>query len=189
MEKQAYALVKALKAFRIYVLHSKVIAYVPSASVKDILIQPDMDGKRGKWIAKILEFDLEIKPTNLIKGRGLAKLLAESNCKALGISCINACSKTPQAESSNKNSQGALSLETCTWYKDILYFLQELKPPDRKGKSKARALKLKAVRYCLIDQALYWKDPLGVFLRCLDPQEAQKVIFDFHNGLCEGHHF
>jgi hypothetical protein len=38
MEKQAYALVKALKAFRIYVSHSKFIAYVPSASVKDIHI-------------------------------------------------------------------------------------------------------------------------------------------------------
>jgi ribonuclease HI len=37
MEKQAYSLVKALKAFRVYVLHSKIIAYVPSASVKDIL--------------------------------------------------------------------------------------------------------------------------------------------------------
>jgi predicted MarR family transcription regulator len=58
MEKQAYALVKALKAFRVYVLHSKVTAYVPSASVKDILIQPVIDGRRGKWIAKILEFDL-----------------------------------------------------------------------------------------------------------------------------------
>jgi hypothetical protein len=85
--------VKALKAFRVYVLHSKVTAYVPSASVKDILIQPDIDGRRGKWIAKILEFDLEIKPTKLIKGQGLAKLLAESNCKALGISFINACSE------------------------------------------------------------------------------------------------
>jgi hypothetical protein len=78
--------VKALKAFRVYVLHSKVTAYVPSASVKDILVQPDIDGRRGKWIAKILEFDLEIKPTKLVKGQGLAKLLAESNCKALGIS-------------------------------------------------------------------------------------------------------
>ena len=38
MEKQAYALVKDLKDFRVYVLHSKVIAYVPSAVVKDILI-------------------------------------------------------------------------------------------------------------------------------------------------------
>jgi hypothetical protein len=76
MEKQAYALVKSLKAFRVYVLHSKVIAYVPSASMKDILIQPIIDGRRGKWLAKILEFDLEIKPTKLVKGQGLAKMLA-----------------------------------------------------------------------------------------------------------------
>jgi hypothetical protein len=184
MEKQAYALVKALKDFRVYVLHSRITAYVPSASVKDILIQPDIDGRRGKWIAKILEFDMEIKPTKLIKGQGLAKLLAESNCKALGINFIK-----EQAKSSSKNSQGALSLTACPWYQDILYFLQELRPPDGMEKSKARALKLKAVRYCLIDQALYWKDPLGVFLRCLDPQEAQQVMFDFHSGLCGGHHF
>jgi hypothetical protein len=55
MEKQDYALVKSLKAFRIYILHSKIIAYVPSASVKKTLIQPDIDGKRSKWITKILE--------------------------------------------------------------------------------------------------------------------------------------
>jgi hypothetical protein len=92
MEKKAYALVKALKAFRFYVLHSRVTAYVPSTSMKDILIQPNIDGRRHKWITKILEFDLEIKPTKLVKGQGLAKLLAESNCKALGVSFINACS-------------------------------------------------------------------------------------------------
>jgi hypothetical protein len=76
MEKQAYALVKALKDFIVYVLHSRVTTYVPSASVKDILVQPNIDGRRGKWIAKILEFNLEIKPTKLVKGQGLAKLLA-----------------------------------------------------------------------------------------------------------------
>jgi hypothetical protein len=38
MEKKSYALVKALKDFRIYVLHSKFIAYVPSPAVKEILI-------------------------------------------------------------------------------------------------------------------------------------------------------
>ena len=38
MEKQAYAMVKALKAFRTYVLHSKIIAYVPTTTVKDILV-------------------------------------------------------------------------------------------------------------------------------------------------------
>ena len=68
MEKQAYALIKALKDFRIYILHSHVVAYVPSSVVKTILTQPDPKGRRPKWIAVLLEYDIEIKPTKLIKG-------------------------------------------------------------------------------------------------------------------------
>jgi hypothetical protein len=68
MEKHAYALVKALKSFRIYVLHYEIIAYVPSSVVKEILVQPDSEGKRGRWITKILEYNMVIKPTKLIKG-------------------------------------------------------------------------------------------------------------------------
>ena len=67
------------------VLHSKVIAYVPNVSIKDVLTQPDSEGKGGKLIAKIMEYDVEIKPTNLVKGQGLAKLLAYSNCQSLGL--------------------------------------------------------------------------------------------------------
>ena len=78
-------MVKALKFFRIYVLHSKVIAYVPNAAIKDVLTQPNNEGKRGKWIAKIMEYDVDIRPTKLVKGQGLAKLLAESNCQYLGL--------------------------------------------------------------------------------------------------------
>jgi hypothetical protein len=188
MEKKAYA-VKALKAFRVYVLHSRVIAYVPLASVKEILIQPDIDGRRSKWIAKILEFDLEIKPTKLVKGQGLARLLVESNCKSLGVNFINACSGNQQAELSDKDLQVSPPLAKCTWYKDIILFLQKLRPPNGMDKSKVRASKLKSIKYCLVDQVLYWKDPLGVLLRCLDPQEAQKITFDFHDSLCGGHHF
>jgi len=114
MEKKAYALVKSLKAFTVYVLHSRVTAYVPSAFVKDILIHPNIDGRRGKWIAKILDFDLEIKPTKLVKGKGLSNLLVESNCKSLGVSFIGACSGNHQAESPNKISRGGLSLAECT---------------------------------------------------------------------------
>ena len=91
MEKQAYTMVKALKAFKTYVLHSKVIAYVPTSSVKDILVQSDTDGKRGRWLAKIEEFDLEIRPTRLVKGQGLAQLLAESNFRALKINGLQGC--------------------------------------------------------------------------------------------------
>jgi hypothetical protein len=69
-------LVKTLKEFRIYILHSHTVAYVPSSSVKDILTQLDPEGKVGKWIAVLLEYDINIKPTKLIKGKGLAKLMA-----------------------------------------------------------------------------------------------------------------
>ena len=36
-----------------------------------------------------MEFDLEIIPTKLIKGQGLARLLAESNCKVLDVNLIS----------------------------------------------------------------------------------------------------
>ena len=38
----------------------------------------------------ILEYDLEIKPTKLIKGQGLARLMDESNFQALDINMFNA---------------------------------------------------------------------------------------------------
>jgi hypothetical protein len=62
-----YVLVKALKEFRTYILHSHVIACMPSSSVKDILTQPDPEGRRGKWKATMLEYNLEIKPTKMVK--------------------------------------------------------------------------------------------------------------------------
>jgi len=57
IEKQAYALIKSLNTFKIYILHAKFLSYVPSAVVKDVLTQPDIDGKRAKWISKVIEFD------------------------------------------------------------------------------------------------------------------------------------
>ena len=90
MEKQAFALLKAIKDFRVYILHSHTIAYVPNAVVKDILTQDNTDGRRGKWIVVILEYDIEIKPTKLIKGQGLEKLMVESNFHALDINFVDA---------------------------------------------------------------------------------------------------
>eukprot|EP00253_Pinus_taeda_P020814 PITA_20814 len=89
MERQAYALVKAIKDFRIYILYSHVIAYVPNSVVKDILTQEGLEGKRGKWIASILEYHIEIKPTKLIKGQGLAKIMSETNFQALDINQLD----------------------------------------------------------------------------------------------------
>ena len=50
---------------------------MPNNVVKTIITQPDPEGKREKWIAVLLEYDLEIKPTKLVKGQGLANLMTD----------------------------------------------------------------------------------------------------------------
>ena len=69
--------------------YSKIIGYVPHAANKDIMPQQDFLGIRGKWVPKIQEYDLEIKPTKIIEGQVLAKMLTQGNKKSLGIICQN----------------------------------------------------------------------------------------------------
>jgi hypothetical protein len=191
LEKQAYALIKSLKAFRIYILQAKVIAYVPSSSIKDVLIQPDIDGKRSKWIAKLIEFDVEIKPTKLVKGQGLAKLLAEENCKLLEINFvgINAEDIQISEDRGSDNLQVSPHLVDCEWYSHIIYFLQNLSVPSDLTKTQGRALKLKAINFCINDNLLFWKNPTGILLRCINQEESAKIMTEFHNSECGGHHY
>jgi hypothetical protein len=184
-------MVKALKAFRTYMLHSKIIAYVPTSSVKDILVQPDSDGRRGRWLAKIQEFDLEVKPTKLVKGQGLAKILAESNLRALGINHLQAYGELPDIEEfddQTPTTQIQEKFSSLAWYGDIVSYLLTLQCPSDMTPSKARTLKLHTVKYCIIDNQLYWKDPQGFLLRCLIESETENVINEFHDGVCGGHH-
>ena len=87
-----------MKTFRIYILHAKVLAYVPSATVKDVLTHPDIDGRRAKWTTKIIEFDIEVNPTKLVKGQGLAKLMSKENCDLFGMSFTCVTSANFQTE-------------------------------------------------------------------------------------------
>ena len=75
-----------------------MVAYVPSASVKDVLTQPDVDGRRAKWIAKLIKFNIEVKPTKIVKGQDLAKLMAEENCSLLDINCMSLSSDGEHTE-------------------------------------------------------------------------------------------
>jgi len=161
IEKQEYALIKSLKAFRVYILHSKIIAYVPSAPIKDALTQPDVDGRRAKWIAKMIEFNIELKPTKLIKGQGLAKFLAKENCRSLDIDFLCTIVESGQtveeeeaAEPETKQSV-AENLASCDWYSAIINFLLKLEIPPGSSTIQARTIKLRAAKYCINENLLY----------------------------------
>lgn len=180
MEKQAYALVKSIKDFRVYILYSHVIAYVPNTIVKDILTQEGIEGKRGKWIANILEYDMEIKPTKLIKGQGLAKLMTETRFQALDINELD-------NEQEMATPQIHQALLQSPWYADIIYVLLNLQAPLGLSRTKKRFLKMKASKFCILDDALIWKNHDGILLNCLTEDETNKVPKEFHAGDCGGH--
>ena len=62
------------------------------------------------------------------------------------------------------------------WYSDIVYVLRNLQVPEGLSKSRARSIKLKAAKFCILNQYLYWKDPRGVLLNCLLENEAQHTV-------------
>jgi hypothetical protein len=178
MEKQAFALVKSIKDFRVYILHSHTIAYVPNEVVKDILTQDNPDGRRGKWIVVILEYGIEIKPTKLIKGQGLAKLMAESNFHALDIKFLAAVDE--QGEMVTPSMREVFL--NYPWYTDLIFILKNLQAPPGLTKTKSRFLKLKALKFCILEGNLYWKYPGGILLNCLLKDKADNVLQEFHAG-------
>jgi hypothetical protein len=52
---------------------------------------------------------------------------------------------------------------------------------------RAKSLKLKAIKFYILNQNLYWRDPVGILLKCLDENDAKKFTTDMHKGVCGGH--
>ena len=102
-------------------------------------------------MSKVQEFDLVIRPTKLVHGQGLCKLMTEEkretypNCLFVGL----------------KDE----------WLSDIAYFLTYGKCLDHlKGKDR-RSLQLRVAKFVIIDDVLYNKGLYGMFLRCVDTDQ------------------
>jgi hypothetical protein len=74
------------------------------------------------------------------------------------------------------------------WYKDVIFYLQNLSFQPSWDKAKERSIKLKAVKYCILGENLFWKDPGGILLNFLTEEETEDIINEFHKGVCGGHH-
>jgi hypothetical protein len=67
--------------------------------------------------------------------------------------------------------------------------LRNLQAPPELSKTKARFLKMKSTKFCMVNQSLYWKDLGGIFLSCSLEEDAKRTIREFHKGDCGGHHY
>ncbi|GJT95375.1 reverse transcriptase domain-containing protein [Tanacetum coccineum] len=75
--------------------------------------------------------------------------------------------------------------EGYTWMTPVHEYLMEGVLPEEK--KKARAIRCKASRYTMINEVLYKKSFLGLWLRCVGPLKVNYVLREIHKGSCSMH--
>lgn len=173
MEKDAFVMVKALKEFSQYILHSHSIFYVSEPTVKSILTQQEIGvNKIVAWITKVNEYDLTTKPNSLVRAQILYRLIVENkdspldNIKEMPLILL-ASSIDPQ-------------------FSNVTYFLTYGEcPPNMNYKEKLN-LRLKATKYIISNGILYKTGIDGTFFRCVDVEQQEKLLRAYHSNICRG---
>ena len=73
------------------------------------------------------------------------------------------------------------------WYGDIIFYLRSRQFLVTMNPKERRTLKMKANKYVLIVDILFRRNFDGILLRCVDENQAQGLIKEFHEGICGGH--
>ncbi|KAL2250116.1 UNVERIFIED_CONTAM: hypothetical protein Sindi_2485300 [Sesamum indicum] len=75
--------------------------------------------------------------------------------------------------------------EKPSWKDEIVRYLKEGILPD--DSTAARRLKMRAPRFTLVNEQLYKRTVEGPLLKCLDPERAEYVMREIHEGSCGNH--
>ena len=78
VDKKEFVVFKAVKQFWPYLLESRTKVVVPYPAVRNTLVQKYLSDKRAPWMTSLQEYDMEIKPSLMVQGKGLCKLATES---------------------------------------------------------------------------------------------------------------
>ena len=122
---------------------STAIANVPSVVVKDTFSQQEVLGRRCRWINRIQEFNIEIQISKLVKGQGLAKLMAQSNLDANKINMAIDDLRSYLCD-----------MDDYDQYANVIHYLQHMGGPPHLTKNEKRNTKLQAIRYIIIQGSL-----------------------------------
>eukprot|EP00253_Pinus_taeda_P028971 PITA_28971 len=76
VEKQAFFVFKAIKHFRPFLLKAQPKVIVPFLAVRQLPVQRELGEKRENWVTTLQEYDLDIRPANIVKCQGFCRLLA-----------------------------------------------------------------------------------------------------------------
>jgi hypothetical protein len=69
-----------------------------------------------------------------------------------------------------------------SWYGNLFYLLHHGSCPENLNPREMRSLKLKSAQYRLINYVIFHINYDGVLLRCLEQDDAEKVLRELHDG-------
>jgi len=128
------------------------------------------------------EYDLEFKPSNIVKGQGLCKLVTQR----VDVEEQEEDGWKDEPIMYTQQVPHVLVIEgSC--YSDLKYYLPHGTTPDHLNAERKRALWLKYLQYQLLLGILFRNNYDGVLLRCIEKQEVDKVLKDMHDGPTSGH--
>ena len=132
-------------------------------------------------MASLQEYDLDIKPSQVIHGLGLCKVATKS-AHLLGDQ-----NDIPVDDVLLQKEICFIPYLTSSWYTDIRTYIETGSAPDHLDPRKKRAVRLKSAPYQLINNVLFRKNADGVLLRCLEKEESDLVLTQLHDGSAGGH--
>jgi hypothetical protein len=72
------------------------------------------------------------------------------------------------------------------WYYEMKYYLTHGIAPHYMEQKKKRSLRLKSAQYHLIQRIMCTRNYDGVFLRCLEKEDIDKLLSKLHEGSAGG---
>lgn len=78
IDKKSFSIFKEVKHLQPFILKSCTRVIVPYPDVRNLLVHKEIGKKRVHWMTSLQEYDLEIKPTKIVKGQGICKMVTDS---------------------------------------------------------------------------------------------------------------
>jgi hypothetical protein len=153
---------------------------VPHYAVRILLVQKYIGEKRAQWVIVLQEYDLEIKPANIIHGQGLCKLVTQTIDSKYDNDCDN-------QETEHTQEVCVIHDVSNLKYSYLIYYLTHGTSPLHFNAKNKHSLRIKEIQYQLVNGILFRKNYDSMLLRCLEKEEVDKVLFDLHDGTAGGH--
>ena len=67
-------------------------------------------------------------------------------------------------------------------YANIIYVLLNLQASPELSTTKSMFLKMKSLKFCIIDNSLFWRNHEGILINYLLKEEFDNVLQEFHAG-------